>query len=210
MTGSRSSIPFTIKICGITNVEDGQQAVDAGATALGFNFYKRSPRYVSPAEAKALASEIKGTYLKVGVFANATREELEEARLVAQLDVLQLHGTIPTELPAGVRLWRAVAATELPVPEARFELYLIDTPSRKLGGSGQTFDWKLVANFSHPFVLAGGLGPDNVGAAIAAVQPAGVDACSRLEAEPGRKNRALVAQFIERALAGSAKEQLTT
>lgn len=195
-----AAISFTVKICGITTLEDGQHAVDAGATALGFNFYPHSPRYLRPQAAGEIAGAIRGTYVRVGVFANATLGELEEATAMVDLDVLQLHGTLPAELPKQIRLWRAVPADVLPEPDSRFELYLIDTPCAELGGSGRAFDWSLANAFKSPYILAGGLTPENVGLAIRSAHPAGVDACSRLESSPGRKNAAAVTRFIEAAL----------
>lgn len=200
--------PFLVKICGITAAEDGQAAVDAGANALGFNFYKRSPRYVTPQRAKDLIGQISGRYLRVGVFVNATEADLVETARVAGLDVLQLHGDVPAALPANLRVWRAAAANALPELSDRFEAYLLDSPCSGFGGSGVSFDWSLVSAFPGRSILAGGLHAGNVREAMAAAQPSGVDACSRLEAAPGRKDRELVETFVQAAL--DAHRQLIT
>ena len=190
---------FVIKICGITSSNDGQHAVDAGAMALGFNFYPQSPRYVTRQQAESLIERIKGEYLRVGVFVNASHEELSAAANAGILDVLQLHGSVPDSLPQNVRLWRAVPADSLPQPDPVFEAYLLDTPSSSFGGSGKAFDWSLAAKFQAPFLVAGGLHPSNVADAIAATCPAGVDACSRLELIPGQKDATLVRAFVRAA-----------
>lgn len=200
------SLPFVIKVCGITTVEDGQSAIDAGATALGFNFYPGSPRYVTPIEAQKLTREIRGSYLRVGVFVNVSVADLETAGQVAELDILQLHGTTPTDVPPAYRLWRAMTAAEPPAVDLPYEAYLLDSPSSSFGGSGATFNWTAATGFSLPFVLAGGLHGDNVAEAIAQTRPAGVDACSRLESKPGRKDPKLVEAFVRGAAA--AHQQL--
>ncbi len=197
--GPPHALPFIIKICGITSVDDGQNAVDAGATALGFNFYRQSSRYVSFRDAANQIDEIEGKYLRVGVFVNATAFDLLEALSIAPLDILQLHGSVPEELPQNCRIWRAVASDSRPVANAAFEAYLLDTPCSGFGGSGLCFDWSLTAGFPARFVLAGGLHSSNVAEAIAATHPSGVDACSKLESSPGRKDTALVRAFIRAA-----------
>lgn len=195
--------PFIIKVCGITNSADGQYAVKLGATALGFNFYQNSPRYVTPLQARSFHRQIRGEYLSVGIFVNATEAELRETAELARLDILQLHGELPDSLPREYRLWRAISAAAKPaVPDISFEAYLLDTPTSAYGGSGIPFDWSLAAGFPARSIVAGGLHGGNVFDAIAATHPSGVDACSRLESTPGRKDPALVKAFIEAAMSG--------
>jgi phosphoribosylanthranilate isomerase len=194
---------FVIKICGITSPRDAQIAVEAGANAIGLNFYPKSPRYISVEHAREIAASLPAHVLKVGVFATAPGEAgflAGNDRFPAGvLDVLQLHGSaVPVP---GYRLWRACSAHHLPIPDPAFEAYLLDSPSPRFGGSGQTFDWCLAAGFPHRMLIAGGLDGSNVAAAIQAASPWGVDACSRLESSPGKKDPARVRDFVQAALA---------
>lgn len=190
-----------IKICGITTLDDALQACEAGVDALGFNFWPRSPRYIAPQAAAGIVERLPGHTLTVGVFVDETAARIEEIASIAGLEVAQVHGS--TE---GLRLrwWQAWPATlerlREKMEESLAEAFLIDTPAGEIrGGTGRTFDWALACGLPRRVVLAGGLGPDNVAAAIAAAQPWGVDACSRLEREPGRKDHARVAEFIRAA-----------
>lgn len=190
-----------IKICGITSLDDARDAVEAGATALGFNFYERSPRYIAAAELARWIGEVPSGVLRVGVFVNAAPEEVARTVALCGLDVAQLHGAAAG--PAGVRTWlvrnvdgsfRAEHLVEGP------EAWLLDAPAGALhGGTGATFDWTRVQGLARRIVLAGGLDASNVAQAIEVVKPWGVDACSRLEASPGRKDRARVAAFVAAA-----------
>ncbi|MGJ5820191.1 phosphoribosylanthranilate isomerase [Paludibaculum fermentans] len=188
-----------VKICGITSLEDALQAVEAGADALGFNFWPGSPRYIAPAAARVITDALAGRVLCVGVFVDANAAHVREVVEVAGLDVAQLHG-LPVELD-GLRLWQAWSAASEGLRErieaGGAEAYLIDTPSGALrGGTGKTFDWSLAMNLPGRIVLAGGLGPENVAEAIEQVRPWGVDACSRLELAPGRKDHGKVSSFL--------------
>jgi phosphoribosylanthranilate isomerase len=197
---SVSEIDFVVKICGITEEEDGAVALGAGANALGFNFYRQSPRYLAFERARQLADALRGDYLRVGVFVNPTEAELKEAIATVQLDIIQLHGSECGTPPHGARIWRSVVVpAAIPVGETA-EAFLLDSPSPQFGGSGHTFDWSLAAAFPHRAILAGGLDPFNVAEAIRAAHPWGVDACSRLESRPGRKDGSRVRAFVEAAL----------
>jgi phosphoribosylanthranilate isomerase len=179
-----------VKVCGITNQEDATAAEAAGADALGFNFYPRSPRYVTPEAAGA----IRTTGLRVGVFVDESPEAVAAAARLARLDVVQLHGSerVGDYLP--MRVWKAFRVTLGEADGA--EAVLLDGP---VPGTGQTFDWDSIAATQQRLILAGGLGPDNVGEAIRRVRPWGVDACSRIESTPGRKDHNKMRQFIEAA-----------
>lgn len=203
-----AELPFVVKICGITNTDDARVAVEAGANALGFNFYRGSPRYVTPEQARRILEAVNGEFLRVGVFVQPTQQELVEICGQVPLDVLQLHGEEAVIPDSGdCRIWRSVAPGALPAePHPRIDAYLVDTPSARFGGSGKTFDWKLAKGRSYRIVLAGGLTSQNVKQAIEMVQPWGVDACSRLESEPGKKDAAAVREFVRAALA--AKEEM--
>ncbi|MGC9971405.1 MAG: phosphoribosylanthranilate isomerase [Bryobacteraceae bacterium] len=193
-----------VKICGITNREDALVAVDGGATALGFNFYPPSPRYVTPAQAQSIAGIVPEHVWKVGLFVNERPEAALGIAAQTGMDILQVHGNAE-QFPAGIRLWKAVRVgpdfqfAELDAPHA--EAFLLDTPSETLhGGTGQTFDWKLARGAPRKVIIAGGLDENNVRQAIEEAMPWGVDACSRLEAMPGRKDHLKLARFLKAAL----------
>lgn len=197
---SASEIDFLVKICGITEEEDGRVALQAGANALGFNFYRQSPRYVTNHRARQLTDALEGNYLRVGVFVNPTEAELIQAMTDVRLDVIQLHGERCATPPVGARVWRSVV---LPAPlplEETTEAFLLDSPSPHFGGSGRTFDWSSIGAFPRRAILAGGLDASNVADAIRIARPWGVDACSRLESKPGRKDGSRVRAFVEAAL----------
>jgi phosphoribosylanthranilate isomerase len=189
-----------VKICGITNLDDALAAADGGATALGFNFYSGSPRYITPESAAAIIERLPAGVWNVGVFVNESRV-LEIAR-IARLDVVQLHGDEPpSAIPTSVRAWKAFRVTEsfaISALEAYpTEAVLLDGPAP---GTGQGFDWTLAASSGQKIILAGGLDDRNVKSAIEAVRPWGVDACSRLEISPGRKDHAKLSRFLKAAL----------
>jgi phosphoribosylanthranilate isomerase len=197
-----------VKICGITNEDDARVAVDAGANALGFNFYRRSPRFITPLRAREIAAAVPGDYLKAGIFVNASEAELLETTAHVPLDVLQLHGDrCALPLSSGLRIWRAVTASHAPpAAHAAIEAYLLDTPAPHHGGSGKTFDWNLAARFAQRVIIAGGLDATNVAEAIRIASPWGVDACSRLESSPGTKDPRRVRDFVRAALLAARQE----
>ncbi len=194
-----------VKICGITNPEDAAAAAECGAGALGFNFYQASPRYIRPEQAAAIAAALPPGVCRVGVFVNAAPAEV--ARLVREvrLDVAQLHGDEgPGALPEGVRVWKALRVddrfTAARMEPYRVEAFVLDAPSEAYGGSGRTFDWARARETGRKVILAGGLHEGNVRQAIRLMKPWGVDACSCLEAAPGRKDHARMAGFVRAAL----------
>jgi phosphoribosylanthranilate isomerase len=194
-----------LKICGITNAEDAAAAIGAGATALGFNFYPRSPRYITPERAAALASS--SGVRRVGVFVNESRPRIEAIARVARLDVAQLHGEEEAaEYPEQLAVWKA-ARVERDFDFSQYEncpaeALVLDGPAAKLyGGSGQIFDWSRAAALEKRIILAGGLDASNVAQAIAQAHPWGVDACSRLESAPGKKDHRKMAAFLAAAKA---------
>jgi len=190
-----------VKICGITNREDALAAVDAGASAIGFNFYRESPRYISHTGAAMIAEKIPANVWKVGVFVNETPDTIARIVLDAGLDVAQLHGSSEAR---GIRIWRAYQADESLLDQMSRELMealLIDTPSDELyGGTGRTFDWSLAKELSINTIIAGGLNADNVRTAIEQARPWGVDACSRIEKSPGMKDHEKMRKFVKAAL----------
>jgi phosphoribosylanthranilate isomerase len=189
-----------VKICGITNLEDALAAADGGATALGFNFYPGSPRYIAPERAAAIIERLPATVWNVGVFVNEPGV-LEIARITG-LDVIQLHGDEPpSAIPSSIRAWKAFRVTDSflisDLDAYPTEAVLLDGPDP---GTGQGFDWTRVAGYQKKVILAGGLDDTNVKRAIEAVRPWGVDACSKLELSPGRKDHAKLLRFLKAAL----------
>lgn len=177
-----------VKVCGITNQEDADAA--AGADAIGFNFYPKSPRYVRP----DVAAGIHTTALRVGVFVDLPAAEVASIAAEARLDVVQLHGSEQVGDYLPLRVWKAFRVTLGDAEGA--EAVLLDGPAP---GSGEAFDWSRVGATEVRLILAGGLGPDNVAEAIRQVRPWGVDACSRIESAPGKKDHDKMRRFIEAA-----------
>jgi phosphoribosylanthranilate isomerase len=187
-----------VKICGITNRGDALAAIEAGARALGFIFYEKSPRAVTAAQIAEFITEIPPDIWKVGVFVNESPARIEEIGAHLGLDVAQLHGTeTPDAHPRGLRIWKAFRLTENRVPDPDYpaEALLLDGPS-----TGSAFDWRLAAQFSRKVIVAGGLDENNVRAAIEQARPWGVDVSSRIESSPGVKDRVRMKKFIEAAL----------
>ena len=211
MTAARPSNPFLVKVCGITSPADAELAVAAGADAIGVNLWPDSKRFIDDGTARDVLAAVPEGIMKVGVFVNAPADEIA-ARLVSLgLDKAQLHGNEQARDYAtldGDVLIRAVRVRD----EATFmtealwkpSLWLYDAFSTGYGGSGIQAPWPLIAKLGRrPFLLAGGLTPDNVAAAIAAVRPEGVDVASGVESAPGRKDPTRVKRFIEAARAAS-------
>jgi phosphoribosylanthranilate isomerase len=189
-----------VKICGITNLEDALAAVDGGAAALGFNFWPRSPRYVTPGAAARVIEKLPANVWKVGVFVDAGREALVGIARAAPLDVVQLHGReAASDFPVGPRVWKAMRiAADFDsgsLDQYPAEAILLDGPA-----NGVTFDWTLAAASSKKIIIAGGLDAGNVRRAIDKARPWGVDACSLLESAPGKKDHVKMAEFLKAAL----------
>ena len=187
-----------VKICGITNREDALAAVDAGARALGFIFYPPSPRHVTAAQIQPWIGEIPPDIWKVGVFVDEAPDSIERIAAQLHLDVAQLHGSeTPERHPRDIRVWKAfrVGEAQMQVPDYPAEAVLIDGPA---------YDWSRAAHFTRPLILAGGLDPGNVRAAIgrtrSSVRIWAVDVATGVEKSPGRKDRARMKEFIEAAL----------
>ncbi|HEY5672846.1 MAG TPA: phosphoribosylanthranilate isomerase [Malonomonas sp.] len=194
-----------IKICGITNLEDAMQAVEAGADALGFVFYDKSPRFVTPQEVQQIVAELPPFVTTVGLFVNEPAARIRRAMAAAQLDVVQLHGDEQPQdcllepLPV-IKALRVRDAASLQGAEGfKVSALLLDAWSDEhYGGTGLSFDWQLAQRLAgkRPLILAGGLTPENVAAAITQVKPYAVDVSSGVEARPGKKNQQKVAEFI--------------
>jgi phosphoribosylanthranilate isomerase len=189
-----------VKVCGITNTEDALAAVAAGANALGFILYSKSPRYVAPVQAQSIVAAVPANVLKVGVFVDELPREVERIMKTIGLDIAQLHGReTAARIPKTLRTWKAFRVTPEWRPTAMdgfaSEAFLLDSPSH-----GQPFDWRLATGLRHKIILAGGLDAMNVRDAIRTVAPWGVDASSRLELRPGVKDHGRVREFVRAAL----------
>lgn len=200
-----------VKICGITRAEDLQAACAAGADALGFVFYEKSPRHVTPSAAAALLRELPPFVQSVGLFVNAEPAFVESVLAIAPLDLLQFHGD---ETPADcarygrpyLKAIRVKPDTDLLKCAADFEAargLLLDAFVPGVpGGTGERFDWGLIPpDLPLPVILSGGLDPGNVAEAVRAVRPWAVDVSSGVEASKGIKDAHKVAQFISQAKA---------
>jgi phosphoribosylanthranilate isomerase len=202
-----------IKICGITNVEDARAAVAAGADMLGVNFYQPSPRYITPDAARELINDLRSVGRPVefiGVFVNETIDFVIDVAMVTGIDALQLHGdesaSFCEELNTrdGFRVIKALRASEGFSPnEAQdypVHAVMLDAFHRTLrGGTGERVDFNLARETRKVvprLFLSGGLSPENVREAIAAVEPYAVDACSLLESSPGKKDAARMSAFV--------------
>jgi len=194
-----------VKICGITTLADAMVAVEAGADALGFNFYRPSPRYIRPEKAREIIDRLPESILKVGVFVNEDVESVARIATEANLSAVQLHGDESPEYChklAGqyvVKVFRAGDGVD--VETYGVDAIMLDTKDDLLrGGTGRVFDWSIAqrTNDSTPkLFLAGGLSPENVAEAITTVRPYAVDACSSLEESPGRKDHTRVRAFVK-------------
>jgi len=191
-----------VKVCGITKLEDAVAAIEGGASALGFNFYPKSPRYIAPDCAAGMIAKLPATVWKVGVFVNESPERITDLASHVGLDIVQLVGQA-IRLSA-LRIWQTAYVDEkfrlADIEHNPAEAILLDTPaSEAYGGTGRTFDWSRAAGSNKRIMLAGGLDAGNVRQAIAAAQPWGVDICSRIESSPGRKDHVKMAQFLKEA-----------
>lgn len=199
-----------IKICGLRRPEDVAVALQAGADALGFNFWTGTQRYISPAEAAPLIQSVPAGVLTVGVFVDAPVEHMLEVAAATGIRAIQLHGAEPpgaVEALAAYRTIKALRIGEHLDPAqlrayAKADVILLDRAvSGMAGGTGQRFDWSLAVEAKHyaTILLAGGLNPGNVAEAIRQVRPWGVDVASGVETAPGVKDARLVREFIARA-----------
>ena len=195
-----------IKICGITRAEDARIAVELGADAIGLVFYAPSPRYVGLAQARAIIAAVPPFVTVVGLFVDPARDQVESVLRACALSLLQFHGDeapdfcgsfgLPYIKAARVRADADLVQCLSPYHAAQG--WLLDAYHEQLyGGTGESFDWKLIPRgLARPVILSGGLTPDNVGAAVRQVRPWAVDVSSGVEAAKGIKSAAKIAAFI--------------
>lgn len=202
-----------VKICGITRLEEALAAVEAGADALGFMFYPPSPRWIEPAAAAAICRALPPWVHRVGVFVDAPEADIREVVHACGLSALQLHGQ---ESPAFCRRfeWPVIKAFRIRGPESLAALSDYDTAAwlldshvpGRLGGTGAVFNWDLAARavrLGRPVILAGGLTPENVAAAVRQVRPYGVDVSSGVERAPRDKDPDRMKAFVAAAQAAA-------
>ena len=221
----RNRIP-KVKICGLTTFEDAAAAVEAGADLLGFIFYEKSPRYLEAKQAQAIIDELhrifpvdpqKPRYRTVGVFVNRAAQEIAAIMARANLDWAQLSGDEPVGVLQQLqkRAYKAIRPIAYEVADAEASFYaryaprfgprlLIDAfRPGEYGGTGHRADWMLARKVADDIsiILAGGLNPDNVAAAVQTVRPWGVDVSSGVEKTPGKKDHDKIRAFVRNAKA---------
>jgi len=188
-----------LKICGLTRRADVEAAIKAGAKYLGFIFYDKSPRYVTPEQVKEISRDLPDGVKKVGVFVNASIEDIQQIVGFCSLDVVQLHGDESPEFALqlkGIEVWKALSLRNT-ADMKRAENYpadavLVDAmTAEQRGGTGQLCDWSLAAELSsiRSVILAGGISPLNIKEAIAQVKPVIIDVNSGVESAPGIKDK---------------------
>jgi phosphoribosylanthranilate isomerase len=197
-----------VKVCGMTQREDIEAAIEYGADAIGVNLYNGSSRYVGPDELPALVEDLPPLVQKVAVVVNFSLIDIQRLDEMFHFDVWQLHGDERADLCHWLKPRRLIKSFGLPfsgnqpeLEEYDVEAFLLDRFSEQYGGTGKTFDWSLAVDFQkktdRPIILSGGLKLDNVAKAFEVVKPYGVDVCTGVEASPGKKDRAKMKDFIQ-------------
>lgn len=197
-----------VKICGITNLEDALETVEAGADALGFVFVPDTPRFVSSDQVAAIVAELPPFITTVGLFASKDTATIRETVNQCRLDAIQLHADVTPDFCRNLdrRVIKAVRVRDESslsiLSDYDVNAFLLDSyVEGKMGGTGKVFDWDLAlrANEYGRIIVAGGLDPDNVAQAVRHVNPYGVDVSSGVESQPGRKDSDKVRKFINAA-----------
>lgn len=200
---------INIKICGITNLADAKLAQKLGAKFLGFIFYKKSPRYVSPSLAKKIITQLKSSVLPVGVFVNEPLKKIKQIAQGCGIKILQLHGNESPQYSNILRRdgFKVIKVLRIknkdslkPISkyDSKVDAFLFDTYSKEsFGGTGKVFDWKILGmDFKVPIFLSGGINSQNVKKATRIIKPYAIDASSSLEKYPGKKDSILLKQFF--------------
>ena len=206
-----------IKICGITDLKDAAAAVEAGADALGFIFYDKSPRSVAPEVARVIIEQLPPFVDTVGVFVDRKRQEVEEIIRFCGLGYAQLHGkespkycerlarfAAPCQIIKALRVGSHLQPRDITPYNNYVKGFLLDTYQKGVqGGTGQSFDWSLIQGLQlqRDVILAGGLDANNVQAALETVHPYAVDVNSGVETAPGQKDHSLIKKFIRQVRA---------
>jgi phosphoribosylanthranilate isomerase len=195
-----------VKICGITNYDDAMAAIDLGADLLGFNFYPKSPRFLTREQAAEIISRLPAFIDTAGVFVNASVDEIHETNSICSLDWVQLHGDedppfCRSLLTHNIKTMKAIRVKDQTDIESADQFFtdaiLLDAFNPdKYGGTGLTFDWNIVGHMNKRVFLAGGVNPDNAAKAIE-LGVYGIDVCSGVEAEPGKKDHKKMKQLFD-------------
>jgi phosphoribosylanthranilate isomerase len=202
-----------VKVCGITNLADAEKALEYGADALGFNFYRPSPRFVTPEKASAIVHALSAAEWKVALFVNETKERVREILAFGALgdgrpgyDFVQFHGEENSDYCRGwglsvIKAFRLRDKKSLDaIEDFPADFYLLDSWSAGYGGSGASFPWEWLEGVNpEKIILSGGLNLDNVAEAVRRIQPWGVDVCSGVETRPGIKDHEKIKDFIRAA-----------
>ncbi len=195
-----------VKICGITNYEDAVAAMDMGADLLGFNFYPQSPRFLTREKAADIIDKLPGFIDTAGIFVNASMEEIHEVNSLCQLDWVQFHGDEDPEfcrlfLSHNVKTMKAIRVKnekDIEIADSFFtDAILLDAfNTDRYGGTGLTFDWNIVGHIGKRVFLAGGINPENAARAVE-LGVYGIDVCSGVESEPGKKDHKKMKKLFE-------------
>jgi phosphoribosylanthranilate isomerase len=195
-----------VKVCGIRTLEEAEAAIDAGADALGFNFWAPSPRYIAPQAANEIIRKLSPVASLVGVFVNEEPNRVRDIAEELRLTAIQLHGDESPEFCEGLSGTKIIKAIRVGqdfdlsvIEKYPVSMVLLDSDIKgSYGGTGQRFDWRIAIEAQRfaRIILAGGLNIDNVWEAVTHVRPAAIDVCSGIEAEPGRKDLDKLQRFM--------------
>lgn len=195
-----------VKICGITNLDDALAAVDMGADILGFNFYPRSPRFIEPKKAQEIIEKLPAFVDTAGIFVNAPLRDIQSINDSGMLNWIQLHGDETPEFCREFHSWnvrtikairvKSIKSLETADQYRTFALLFDSFDPKVYGGTGQQFDWSLAKDHPYRIFLAGGINPDNVLEALK-VDVYGIDVCSGIESEPGKKDHEKMKQLFK-------------
>ena len=204
-----------VKICGVRSVDEAQAAIDLGADALGFNFWPRSPRYISPKDARDVIAELPPVAAFIGVFVDEESERIIDIASRVGLSGVQLHGDESPEFCRSLGSVKIIKALRVGrdfdanlISDYGASAILLDARIEgNYGGTGHSFDWEvaIAAKQFAPIILAGGLTAGNVGDAIKRVHPLAIDVCSGVESEPGRKDIEKMRAFMSAVMAANAE-----
>ena len=209
-----------VKFCGITNLDDAKLAVELGADALGYNFYRRSPRFIEPAAAQAIVRSLPASVMNVGVFVNEERAAVEETARMVGLDTLQFHGDEDVSICEGWDSWNVIRAVRVATVDDISRVHaaleaadfaLVDTHVEgEYGGTGKAIAEEVMTELAEQvdgsrLIIAGGLTPESVGDIVQTLVPFAVDVASGIECVPGNKSVEKMATFIEAV--GAALEE---
>jgi len=203
-----------VKICGVRSIEDAEACIEYGADALGFNFWPKSPRYIAPEAARSIIEKLSPLVSCIGVFVNEAPERVIDMASYTRINAAQLHGDESPEYCDQVSNLKLIKAFRVgpdfdpnQIKNYQINSVLLDTKVKNnYGGTGERFDWTIAIEAKRfaPIILAGGLNAENVAEAINFVRPSGVDVCSGVESEPGRKDVRKIKDFMAAVIAANS------